>query len=191
MADYIYYRSQLQSSQLERNNVDRLLLQSFRKLAAEKPVGKITIREITDRAGVIRPTFYNHFQDKYELLEWIVKTDITNVVRNGIGRRNVRKGVIRVLQNMIREKEFYMSVSRTTGQNSFQEILFSAIKKLILIYERTNNVGTSDSLPWLTPDRAASCRSTALCFLLMEWIKEGMPLSPEEMADVLLSIAAK
>lgn len=177
--------------QEERKDVGLALAESLKNLVKRVPFDKITIKQITDGAGVIRVTFYNHFQDKYELLEWIVKTDITNVVRNGIGRRNVRKGVIRVLQNMIREKEFYMSVSRTTGQNSFQEILFSAIKKLILIYERTNNVGTSDSLPWLTPDRAASCRSTALCFLLMEWIKEGMPLSPEEMADVLLSIAAK
>ena len=31
---------------------------------------KITIKMITDQAGVIRPTFYNYFQDKYEVMEW-------------------------------------------------------------------------------------------------------------------------
>ena len=49
-----------------RNNVDRLLAESFKELACTTPIDKITIKEITDKAGVIRPTFYNHFQDKYE-----------------------------------------------------------------------------------------------------------------------------
>ena len=42
------------------------LANSFKELVQEKPVEKITIKEITDKAGVIRVTFYNHFQDKYE-----------------------------------------------------------------------------------------------------------------------------
>ena len=58
------------------NTTDRLLADSFKELAQIKPVEKITIKEITDKAGVIRPTFYNHFQDKYELLEWIIREEI-------------------------------------------------------------------------------------------------------------------
>ena len=45
------------------------------------PFEKITIKQITDGAGVIRVTFYNHFQDKYDLLEWIVATEILDPVR--------------------------------------------------------------------------------------------------------------
>ena len=57
-----------------RNNstTDQILADSLKALVLKKPVEKITIKEITDKAGVIRPTFYNHFQDKYELLEWII-----------------------------------------------------------------------------------------------------------------------
>ena len=31
---------------------------------------------ITDAAGVIRPTFYNYFQDKYEVMEWLLWEDV-------------------------------------------------------------------------------------------------------------------
>ena len=58
------------------NEVDRKLADSLKKLAASHPIEKITIKDITDEAGVIRPTFYNHFQDKYELLEWIIGVDL-------------------------------------------------------------------------------------------------------------------
>ncbi len=47
--------------------IDTLLAESFKELALKHPIEKITIKEITDKAGVIRPTFYNHFQDKYGL----------------------------------------------------------------------------------------------------------------------------
>ena len=43
--------------------IDTLLAESFKELALKHPIEKITIKEITDKAGVIRPTFYNHFQD--------------------------------------------------------------------------------------------------------------------------------
>ena len=59
-----------------REAVDALLAESFKELALRQPIEKITIKEITDKAGLIRPTFYNHFQDKYELLEWIIMTEL-------------------------------------------------------------------------------------------------------------------
>ena len=51
-----------------RINVDQRLAESFKQLLIKNPIEKITIKDITDGAGVIRPTFYNHFQDKYDLL---------------------------------------------------------------------------------------------------------------------------
>ena len=74
----------------QKKEVKTLLAESFKELALEKPVEKITIKEITDRAGVIRVTFYNHFQDKYELLEWICREDILGPVRILLGN-NMQK----------------------------------------------------------------------------------------------------
>ena len=42
-----------------------LLADSFRELVLTTPFSKISIKTITDGAHVIRPTFYNYFQDKY------------------------------------------------------------------------------------------------------------------------------
>ncbi len=45
------------------------LMQAFWELYLEKPIDKITIREITDRAGYNRATFYLHYRDVYDLFE--------------------------------------------------------------------------------------------------------------------------
>ena len=68
--------------------IDTLLAESFKELALKQPIEKITIKEITDKAGVIRPTFYNHFQDKYDLLEWIIDKELLEpvepLIQNGM-----------------------------------------------------------------------------------------------------------
>ena len=47
-----------------KNAIDLALAESLKEQAATRPIEKITIKEITDRAGPTRPNFYNHFQDK-------------------------------------------------------------------------------------------------------------------------------
>ena len=50
------------------------LRQAFWELYARKPLERISVREITDRAGYNRATFYLHYHDVYELLNEIEDT---------------------------------------------------------------------------------------------------------------------
>ena len=74
--------------------IDTLLAESFKELAKKHPIEKITIKEITDLAGVIRPTFYNHFQDKYELVEWIITTDLLDPIEPLIQNGMISEGLV-------------------------------------------------------------------------------------------------
>lgn len=48
----------------------RALAQSLKKLLQTKPLSKITINDIAEDCGVSRMTFYYHFADIYDLVEW-------------------------------------------------------------------------------------------------------------------------
>lgn len=43
---------------------------SLKNLLLQKPLDKITISDITDDCGISRMTFYYHFKDIYDLVEW-------------------------------------------------------------------------------------------------------------------------
>ena len=60
----------------EKRNTKKRIADSLKELLAKMPMEKITVREIAEHAGVIRPTFYNHFKDKYEVLEYIIRHDL-------------------------------------------------------------------------------------------------------------------
>lgn len=48
----------------------RALEQSLKNLLLKKPLNKITISDIAEDCGINRMTFYYHFQDIYDLVEW-------------------------------------------------------------------------------------------------------------------------
>lgn len=56
------------------------IITSLRKLLDEKPLNKITIKNITDDCNVNRMTFYYHFRDIYSAIEWICREDAERII---------------------------------------------------------------------------------------------------------------
>ena len=122
-----------------RNNVNQMLAESLKDLALRMPIEKITIREITDGAGVIRPTFYNHFRDKFELIEWMVRTEILESAIPLMQNGHIRESLLQIFENLQKDKKFYKKVSRLEGQHSCENIAVKLIKEVLypLFDERT------------------------------------------------------
>lgn len=53
----------------------RALAASLKKLLAEKALDRITVTDLTEDCGVNRQTFYYHFRDIYDLVEWIYTSE--------------------------------------------------------------------------------------------------------------------
>jgi AcrR family transcriptional regulator len=51
----------------------QLLEQAFLEVVIEKGFQAVSVQDITERAGVNRATFYAHFPDKYELLDYSIR----------------------------------------------------------------------------------------------------------------------
>lgn len=62
----------------------RLLLDSFVVLVRKKDFTSISVKDITDYAQVNRATFYAHFQDKYDILEYMVIDTFMNLISKRI-----------------------------------------------------------------------------------------------------------
>lgn len=164
--------------------VDTLLAESLKELTEKHPIEKITIKEITDKAGVIRPTFYNHFQDKYELLEWIVSKELLEPVAPLFKNGMMDQALILLFSGIEREKEFYARASRLEGQNSFGSILKKSIKDILLQIIEEKGVKKARKYEWLTPDLIADYYAQSLCFCVMTWIQGGMTVSSKEIAEI-------
>ena len=161
-------------------SVDDQLAESFKQLVLKRPIEKITIKEITSLAGVIRPTFYNHFQDKYELLEWIIRRDLVAPISSMIGKSRSDAALEMLFGGVQKEADFYTRARRLEGQNSFESIVLKCIEDVlkVAINGRKANEGI---LATLSLDNLVRYYAKSMSMILLNWIDDGMKRSPEEM----------
>lgn len=69
----------------------KALAAALKKMMEVKPIDKITVKDLVEICGVNRQTFYYHFDDVYDLLEW--------VVRGGRKREPPERGRVRSLED--------------------------------------------------------------------------------------------
>ncbi|MBQ2088980.1 MAG: TetR/AcrR family transcriptional regulator C-terminal domain-containing protein [Lachnospiraceae bacterium] len=172
-----------------KNGIDVILAESLKELSESRPIDKITIKEITDKAGVIRPTFYNHFQDKYELLEWIVREELVNPALPLIDNGLVKEGLTFIFTAMEKEKTFYTRAAKIEGQNSFAEMIYICAKEMILSHMNVEEVQAKGKYSWVTPDLVAEYYAKSLCVVVMRWVESGMKVPANEFVDVFMSLA--
>ena len=94
-----------------------LLAQSLQELLATMPLEKISVNDIVEQAGVGRNTFYYHFEDKYDLVNWYFQSGVTEFLVN---RSNYTswESLLFAMEEYFREnKQFYTRVLQYTGQN--------------------------------------------------------------------------
>lgn len=60
----------------------KCIINSFIELRAKKPIEKITVKELSEAALVHKATFYNHYQDIYDLSEHLENELIETVLNN-------------------------------------------------------------------------------------------------------------
>lgn len=95
------------------------IAKAFKKELAYKPFDKISVVDIMDQAGIRRQTFYNHFLDKYELLDWIFETELQEQVTNNLNYITGFQLLDELLFYFGNNKTFYAQLFAIKDQNDF------------------------------------------------------------------------
>ncbi len=168
--------------------VETKLKKAFKELVMTEPVEKITIAQITDRAGVIRTTFYHHFQDKYQLMERIVREDIIMPIGPLLENDMIDEAARLVFSNLCREKDLYLRLAKTSGQNSFEQITQKCIRDIFyqIIGGKLKAGIEAKSLKreWLSPEMVSEYYARTISYAVMYWIDMGMPYTPKELSEI-------
>ncbi|MDD5922044.1 MAG: TetR/AcrR family transcriptional regulator C-terminal domain-containing protein [Eubacteriales bacterium] len=153
-------------------DTEQALANSLKKLLGKKTLDKITVRDITDDCGVNRQTFYYHFQDVYDLVEWIF-TEAAKQYRDRIDLSNWRDVVLQIMNDLTEDKHFVMNTyySLTRRQlDQFMQKLFRAPIRNLLDQASEDSSASEEEKVFIT-----DMFTYALVGIITEWIAEGMP----------------
>jgi len=106
------------------NITKQALAVSLRELMKEVPFEKINVAQICERCGMNRKSFYYHFKDKYDLINWIFDTNFIAFATSDAVKsiENDRWAFIEMsCRYFYKDRDFYRKALRIQGQNSFSE----------------------------------------------------------------------
>ncbi len=150
----------------------KAIMEAFLKLLDEKPLSKITIRDIVDECGINRNTFYYHFADIPALLEAIVREETDRVISGHSDVASFEEcltiGVQYILRNRRAMLHIYNSVNREIMERSLMRLCEYMVR--VYLYTAFGELSLAkDDLEALIT--AYKCQAFGL---LIDWMNGGL-----------------
>lgn len=170
-------------------NIKEIFAKTLLDLLNEKKLEKITINDLIGRTGASRQTFYNHFRDKNDLIQWIYVNYILTAFKNpGETSLNYNFYLIDYYNRILKYKKFMVQAIKLEGQNNLksfiQDYLVSWERKWFeTLYNNKYHSHPPDNFYFITEYHSVGCVNMNL-----KWIEQNFPLRPEEIANHITNL---
>ena len=161
----------------------RALEQSLKNLLLKKPLNKITVADIADDCGINRMTFYYHFKDIYDLVEWSCLEDATRALDEKKTYDTWQQGLLQIFEAVQENKPFIMNVYRCVHAEQVEKYLQPLVDGLLLgvLEEESRGMTIRDE----DKQFIAQVYSYIFIGLMLDWIKDNMREDPRQIVERL------
>ena len=161
----------------------RALEQSLKYLLLKKPLTKITVGDITDDCGINRMTFYYHFKDIYDLVEWSCLEDAKQALEEKKTYDTWQQGLLQIFKAVQENKPFILNVYHCVHREQVEKYLQPLVDQLLLnvINEEAAGITLRDE----DKQFIAQVYSYMFIGLMLDWIKNDMREDPQQIVERL------
>lgn len=156
----------------------RALATSLKKLLAQKPLSKITISDITEDCGMNRMTFYYHFQDIYDLIDWICQEEGGRALQGRKDYATWQEGFTALCRAVIENRSFIQGVYHSVQREQIEAYLYRVIYGLLI--DVVEELAAPYSISREDREYITHFYKYAFVGVMLDWVRRGMKESPEE-----------
>ncbi len=150
----------------------KAIKQTFITLLEERPLSEITVKDIVEKCGINRNSFYYHFQDLPTLLEEIIKEEAEGFIHSYPSVSSIVECFDAMIKFASKNKKAIMHIYRSVSREAFERHLMSVSEYFVQQYMDTalKDEEISDKNKQ-TIVRYYKC----VCFgLIIDWLNNGM-----------------
>ena len=154
---------------------------ALKDLLKERPFNKITVNDIAKNCNINRQTFYYHFIDKEDLIEWICKEEMSGVLEKQKEDIPWQEKFLAVFMLMQKEKVFVTNIYHSVSLEILRQNLYRLVYPII--YKEIDKISKADNL--LEQDKVfiTDFYKYAFVAIVLEWIKNDMVEEPQIIVD--------
>ena len=153
------------------------------ELIRRKDADKITVKDLVEVCGISRQTFYYHFKDIYDLVEWSCQEDASKALAGNKTYETWQQGFLQLFKAVQDNKPFIMNVYHSVSREQVENYLYKVTYDLLegVVEEQAQGMSVRDE------DKAfiATVYKYAFVGLMLDWIKSDMKGDPQLLVDRL------
>lgn len=164
------------------------ILHTFNTLIEKGDFHSVTVRQIVSQAGISRATFYRHFKDKYDVMNYNYEHLLDTHMQ---GIHTLEELFLRLLQDGKAYWKPLLPLFETEGANSLfrfiRDYSFNAAKNM---YEYGNMKGEGKCLRKMNDEEILQLRmfTSGAASMYEDWIAGKIPMNAEETASAMAGI---
>ena len=159
-----------------------LFAKAIKSLIKKQPLDKITVTDIVSTAGKTRQTFYRHFQDKYDLVNWYFEKLVLKSFEEMNQGGSLQEALNLKFAFIEQEHAFFKEAFKSNDYNNLIHYDFCCIYDFYkkFIYKKTGKDLSKDIHFFLN----MYCRGSV--DMTVDWVLNDMPIKKEEIVQYLM-----
>lgn len=161
----------------------KALAAALKALLEKKPLSKITVKDLAEECEINRHTFYYHFRDIYDLIEWIYVNEAEQYILGDSAPATWQEGLRRLFGYILENRKFVVETYLSFQKDHLLKLVHKHAAFLVehIIEREKGNLFISQEKRRF----AADFYAYALEGIIFTWVKNGMKQDPEEIIGML------
>jgi AcrR family transcriptional regulator len=161
-----------------------VLKQSLLELLRERPIEKITVKDICERADINRGTFYTHFSDPYDLLQQIENelfSEILEYIESSLKAEAISALLGMIFESILKNSDLCKVLFSDYGDKEF-------LRRVITIAREVSMREWQKMIPSVTDEEMEILYlfyANGCIAIIQHWVTSGMKESPEELSTMI------
>lgn len=101
----------------------KALAESLCELLSKRTLDRITVRDIVENCGVNRQTFYYHFHDVYDLLEWIFEDMMEGMLKERDQYDDWTQGIEYIVAKMLENRKLILNAYHSVSHEAVSQFV--------------------------------------------------------------------
>lgn len=155
----------------------RALAASLKKLLLKKPLDKITVIDIVQDCEVNRQTFYYHFRDLYDLVEWSLIDEASKALSGMKTYSTWQQGFLQIFEYVLENRPLFLNAYHSINREQVERYLYEVTYNLLIgvVAEQAAGMSVREE----DKKFIADFYKFAFVGLMLDWIRQDMNPDPQ------------
>ena len=159
---------------------------TFLKLLEEKPLSKITVKNLVESCGINRNTFYYYYRDIYDLIDDIFNTEADIVLNQNPIHGHWHEGCLQSMHYLVGHSMVIHNVFNSISHEAIKAYLRKYAHNLIRVF--CDKIANDGFVPESDKEFISRFYAHAFVGTFLDWIRGGMKQEPEEIIGMMVRL---